>query len=189
MTFPRIDDAGTSPGLASAGSPPRKCWPTGTGRPKRKLVAEWLRRTCRTAGARNTASRWPPRRAGVSSPPRGAANSILASKAPNTENPAHAIGPCRPPKKISKPVRRQHAHLVLGGVMHNFEHLRETKDLERFYHWCKRGKWTGRGNSRQLLALFALFAQNIIPSPDEEDGYSVSLGTVVSATKRRVPHP
>jgi hypothetical protein len=72
----------------------------------------------------------------------------LASKAPNTENPAHGICPCRPRKKISKPVRRQHAHLVLGGVMRNFEHLRETKDLERFYYWCKRGKWTERGNSR-----------------------------------------
>jgi len=40
--------------------------PSGAGRPKRKLVAEWLRTTCRTAGARDTASKWPPRRDGVS---------------------------------------------------------------------------------------------------------------------------
>jgi hypothetical protein len=48
------------------------------------------------------------------------------------EYPAHGISPCRPPKKISKPVGRQHDHFVLGGVMRNFEHLRETKDLAAF---------------------------------------------------------
>jgi hypothetical protein len=55
----------------------------------------------------------------------------LALPATKMENPARGIGPCRLWKKSSKPVRRQHDHLVPWGVWRtNFEHLRETKDLQ-----------------------------------------------------------
>jgi hypothetical protein len=92
-------------------------------------VAEWLRQNLQNGSRSQYGLEVAAQRDGVSIATLGAANSILASKAPKMENPAHGIGPCRPRKKIGKPVRRQHDHPALGGVMRNFEHLRETKDL------------------------------------------------------------
>jgi hypothetical protein len=134
MTFHRIDDAGTSSGPASAGLPPRKCW--SAGRPGQAVpsVSSWPNGCAEPAEQQALAMHRGgcPGATAFPSLPCGAANSILASKAPNTENPAHGIGPCRPRKKISKTLRGNMLILCWGGVMLNFEHLRETKDLERF---------------------------------------------------------